>query len=462
MSSPPPTVRDSAPTIAAEPSAGGTIAGKYRLDRTIARGGMGAIWAGWDLGLERPVAIKFMDGRIAVSPDLRARFDREAKAVAGLRTPHVVQVYAHGVHGDTPYMVMELLEGEDLGTRLKRERRITIAAAGRILTQVTRALRRAHEAALVHRDLKPRNIFLARVDDEEVVKILDFGIAKRATPDDVESTRTGEVLGSPQYMSPEQARGLKAVDHRSDLWSLGVILFRALTGELPFQGEAVGDIIYKICTDPIPRASGLAPDLPPAFDAFFERALARDPGQRYPSAGEMAAGFAEAAGAAAEPSYPSGATQGSLASPFESARDAVAPTPVSLPSFPSASIAGSFATGSIQPPRAPPLRLARPLLVWGLLSAVGAGAVLVAVLLVRGAAPERSLALSGIRSAAAIPPPQAAAPEDTSSPVEPPAAGTAAPPEGRAAAAVSSPHGAKETRHPAATPPKKRKEEWGY
>ncbi|MBI4955858.1 MAG: protein kinase [Myxococcales bacterium] len=281
---------------------------RYRLDRLVAVGGMGTVWAGWDLQLDRVVAVKFMAARVAHSSLLRQRFTREAKAAAGLRTPHVVQIFDYGVDLDRPFMVMELLEGEDLNTRLKRVGRLSMPEVARIADQAAKALRRAHESGVVHRDLKPQNIFLARSDDDEVVKVLDFGIAKMNDPlGEGESTRTGVVMGSPHFMSPEQARGMRDVDQRSDLWSLGVILFRALTGELVFRGEATGDVIVRICCDPLPQASLYAPELGPAMDAFFARALARPVSERFQTAVELAQAFQQAVaattGASAAPGH---------------------------------------------------------------------------------------------------------------------------------------------------------------
>jgi len=156
---------------------GTVIAGKYRLERPLARGGMGAVWVARHLQLDEQVAVKFMDISLPSAADARVRFEREAKSAARIRSPHVVQILDHGVDGEIPYIVMELLEGEHLGTRLKREGRLSLAAAAAITEQVTKALHRAHKAGIIHRDLKPANVFLARVDDDdEIVKILDFGI----------------------------------------------------------------------------------------------------------------------------------------------------------------------------------------------------------------------------------------------------------------------------------------------
>jgi serine/threonine-protein kinase len=272
---------------------GAVIAGRYRLDKRLAVGGMGSLWTAKHTQLDTQVAIKFMDPNHAGSAMGRQRFEREAKTAASLKSAHVVQVHDYGVEDDRPYIVMELLQGEDLGKRLKRERRVSLQVASGILTQIARGLRRAHDAGLIHRDLKPPNIFMARGDDEEVVKILDFGIAKDTMETPLgEGTKTGELMGSPHFMSPEQIRSSKNIDHRSDLWSLAVILFRAVTGALPFQGDAIGAVIAHILADPIPAPSSVYPSLSPAVDAYFARAFSRDVAGRFQSAREMAEAFA--------------------------------------------------------------------------------------------------------------------------------------------------------------------------
>ena len=277
-----------------EPAAGAVVGGKYGLERLVARGGMGTIWDALDTDLERHVAIKFMDPKIAANEDLRQRFTREAKAVARLRTPHVVQIYEHGLFETVPYIVMELLEGEDLHARLKRQAPLPLDEAAVIVSQIAKGLRTAHEAGIIHRDLKPQNIFLARQDGDQVAKILDFGVAKMRASFAGFETRVGTVLGSPNYMAPEQARSAPQIDHRADVWSLGAIAFRAVTGKMAFPGEIAGAVIIKICAEPAPLPSRIRADLPPEMDAFFAKVFERDPDDRYQSAREAAEAFAAA------------------------------------------------------------------------------------------------------------------------------------------------------------------------
>jgi serine/threonine-protein kinase len=295
---------------------GAVVADKYRLEGKLGEGSMGSVWAATHLALETSVAIKLMtwivvgddeDGSSTGissrdrSVDRRARFEREAKAAAQIRSANVVQVFDYGVHQGVPFIVMERLVGEDLNKRLKREKRLTPAVVARLVRPIARALQRAHDVGLVHRDLKPANIFLAKEGDSEVPKIVDFGVVKairgehtlgqpKSAGED-EDTVEGTIIGTPSYMSPEQAMGRADIDHRSDLWSFGVILFQALTGQKPFAGEAMFEALLKICSAPIPLATSIAPELPPGADAFFARAFERDVNQRFQSAREVEQAF---------------------------------------------------------------------------------------------------------------------------------------------------------------------------
>ncbi len=287
------------------PPSTGLVAGKYQLVTMIGRGGMGSVWEARHASLGTRFAIKFIEAEYADSQEARSRFDREARAAATIQSKHAIQIYDHGVTDDgKPYIVMELLEGEPLDKRIDRLGRVSLQDTARIIQQVCRGLARAHERGIVHRDLKPENIFLVRTseDDDEVAKVLDFGIAKVSnsphSPGITSSTKTGAVLGTPFYMSPEQARGLRNVDHRTDVWSLGVIAYKCVTGKLPFDGESVGDLLVKICTAPIPVPSQAMPGLPPSFDAWFMRALEREPDRRFSNVTELAEALGHAAGVA--------------------------------------------------------------------------------------------------------------------------------------------------------------------
>jgi serine/threonine protein kinase len=264
------------------------IAGRFRLNRQIGRGGMGSVWHATHMGLDIPCAVKFIEGDYAPMAEAQTRFEREAKAAATLRSPHVVQILDHGVYEGTPYIAMELLEGEDLGQRLQRVGRLSPRDTHAIVTQVSRALSKAHALGIVHRDLKPDNIFLVRDDDREIAKVLDFGIAKQDHNSlQGSNTKTGAMLGTPYYMSPEQAQGTKSVDYRSDLWSLGVIVYQCVTGLLPFESEALGDLLMRIIMNPLPVPSQHA-DVPLGFDAWWARAASRDPAARFQSAKDLA------------------------------------------------------------------------------------------------------------------------------------------------------------------------------
>jgi serine/threonine-protein kinase len=290
------------------PPSQGLVAGKYQLVRMIGRGGMGSVWQARHVSLGTSSAIKFIEAEYADSQEARSRFDKEARAAATIQSKHAIQIYDHGVTEDgKPYIVMELLEGEPLDKTIERGP-LTLQDTARILQQVCRGLARAHERGIIHRDLKPENIYLVRTPDEDepVAKVLDFGIAKmQGAPGSggglTSSTKTGAVLGTPFYMSPEQARGLRNVDHRADVWSLGVIAFKCLTGRLPFDGESVGDLLVKICTAPVPVPSQLYPGIPPSFDAWFLRSLEREPDRRFSSVAEQSEALAAVAGMARAP-----------------------------------------------------------------------------------------------------------------------------------------------------------------
>ncbi|MEY4546784.1 MAG: hypothetical protein RL685_2979 [Pseudomonadota bacterium] len=261
---------------------------KYRLVRPLVAGGMGTVWIAEHLSLRSAVAVKLLSREIAETEEGEQRFLREARTAASLRSPHVVQILDHGVDAGTPYIVMELLDGESLATRLQREQQLGPVQTERIVRHVARAVGRAHEAGIAHRDLKPSNIFIVANDEDELVKVLDFGIAKTSeewTSALAGRTRTGTFLGTPGYVSPEQAEGARTVDYRTDIWSLGVIAFECLLGRPPFVGESFGSLLLAICSRPLPIPSEHGP-LPRGFDEWFARACAREPEQRFQSARE--------------------------------------------------------------------------------------------------------------------------------------------------------------------------------
>jgi len=262
---------------------------------------MGSVWLAEHLTLNSWVAVKLMDPAIASTVEGAERFKREAQAAASLRSAHVVQVLDYGVHEDTPFLVMELLQGQSLADCLEREKRLAPERALSVITQVARAIARAHAGGIVHRDLKPDNIFLIREDDQELAKVLDFGIAKATGPRfGGTETRTGVTMGTPYYMSPEQVEGKRALDHRSDLWSLAVIACECMTGTRPFDGETFGELLLNICARPIvpPSRQGF---FLPGFDEWFAKGANRDPLLRFSSAQELAASLADVIAGRAKP-----------------------------------------------------------------------------------------------------------------------------------------------------------------
>jgi serine/threonine-protein kinase len=271
---------------------GSVLAERYELIEQLGVGGMGSVWKARHLGLDTFVAVKLVREEIAESEESQERFAREAKAAAALQSSHVVRVFDYGVQDGQPYLVMELLAGESLAERLARQGKLSPAQTLEVLLPTLRGIELAHEQGVVHRDLKPENIFISKSDG---TKVLDFGIAKITGADHEPRglTQTGALIGTPHYMSPEQAQGKKDVDARTDLWSLGVIAYECLTGELPFDAEGVGELIVKISTGS-PRMSTELANVPSAFVPWFERAVARDPADRFQSARDMSQALRDA------------------------------------------------------------------------------------------------------------------------------------------------------------------------
>jgi serine/threonine-protein kinase len=274
-----------------EPRAGDLVTSKLRLVRPLGAGGMGSVWLADHLALHTQVVVKFIAASLQTNKDAIARFEREAAAASQVKSPHVVQILDHGISDSrVPFIVMELLEGRDLAAHLEEFGRASVEDASEIVAQLCRALTRAHERGIVHRDIKPHNIFLCDAGGGELfVKLLDFGIAKGATVEKLdESTKTGTMVGSPYYMSPEQLVGAKDIDFHTDLWSTAVVAFEAMTGTKPFEGETIGALALRIHTEAPPIASSRSDTINAATDAWFERAFQRKPNDRFASAREMA------------------------------------------------------------------------------------------------------------------------------------------------------------------------------
>jgi serine/threonine-protein kinase len=271
----------------------GAVVGSYRVLRRLGRGGMGAVFAAEHALLGRQAAIKVLLPAMSADPELVQRLFNEARAVALIADPGIVQVFDFGHHTDgSAFIVMELLEGETVEHRLRRIARLPPGDAVRLIRQVCASLSAAHAKGIVHRDLKPENIFIVgdpAVPGGERTKLLDFGVAKltHGAPGDP-STRSGQLMGTPLYMSPEQCRDAHAADHRSDVYSIGCVLMKMLTGAAPFAGDGMGDLIVAhVCQVP-PRARDRVPELPEALDRIVARCLAKPPDDRYPSMAELA------------------------------------------------------------------------------------------------------------------------------------------------------------------------------
>jgi serine/threonine protein kinase len=274
--------------------AGHVIDGKYRLGRLIGTGGMGAVYEGENLLIRRRVAIKILHSGSTGNADAIRRFEREAQAAGEIGNDHILEVLDLGSlpNGDR-YLVMEYLDGETLAARIERHGKLTPHQISPIARQFLTALASAHAAGIIHRDLKPENIFILRAKAGRVdfVKLIDFGISKfsrRFTEGEQRMTRADAVLGTPVYMSPEQARGARETDVRSDIYSCGVILYESVTGRVPFEGESFNDLMFKIALSDAPSPLIHVPSLDPDFAWIIERAIKRDPNERYASAQEFA------------------------------------------------------------------------------------------------------------------------------------------------------------------------------
>lgn len=300
----------------ADETVGQVLRNTYRILGVLEEGGMGRLYEAEHTRLRRPVAVKVLARHLASDPGALVRFHREAEIVSQLHHPHIVHILDFDTtEAGEPYIVMELLRGETLSRRLDRERQLSIRDAAQIVLQVAAGLSLAHQAGIVHRDLKPDNVFLLAMEDNSIfVKLLDFGISKSASAG-AKVTREFDVLGTPDYMAPEQAVSTTRADHRSDQFALAAMTYEIISGRMPFVGESVVDLLHKIVNeDPIPL-SRIVAGLPPAIDSVMARALSKAADDRYPTVQDFAGALAFAAGLTASnapggwlttpaPSYP--------------------------------------------------------------------------------------------------------------------------------------------------------------
>jgi serine/threonine-protein kinase len=282
--------RENVPAGVLPVAEGEVLAGKYRVDRVLGVGGMGVVVAATHIQLDQRVALKFMLPHGLENGPLVERFTREARAAARLRSDHVARVLDVGTMATgSPYMVMEFLEGSDLGAVLESRGPLSVDGAVDYLLQACDAVAEAHSLGIVHRDLKPRNLFLThRNDGRPLVKVLDFGISKQKTGGpELSLTRTSEIMGSPNYMSPEQLRASRAADERSDIWALGVILYELLTAQVPFQAESVTQLTAMVLSDPPVPIQSLRSGVPDELARVIDRCLQKDPSGRFQSIAEL-------------------------------------------------------------------------------------------------------------------------------------------------------------------------------
>ncbi|MBL8602056.1 MAG: protein kinase [Myxococcales bacterium] len=282
---------------------GDIIGGRYQLSRVLGVGGTGAVFEARHLTLGRLVAIKVLLPELGLNPIVAKRFLQEAQTSNAVRNKHIVEVIDFGDDHGRLFMVMELLQGQSLASLIRREAPMSPAAVIGLLDPVMGALQSAHEQGIVHRDVKPQNIFVVESADEAPwAKLIDFGIAKKIVDDDTQLTATGMILGTPAYMSPEQAQGARNVGAAADQYAFGAIVFQALAGQIPHQADTYPAMLIAIVTTAPPALSSLRPDLPPALCEVVMRALAREPAQRFASLGAFREALRPFAGLEALPS----------------------------------------------------------------------------------------------------------------------------------------------------------------
>jgi serine/threonine-protein kinase len=409
---------------------GAVLAGKYRVERVLGQGGMGVVVQATHLQLGQPVAMKFLRPEVLGKPQVVQRFLREAQAVVQLKSEHVARVIDVGaLDTGAPYMVLEYLEGADLARGPRSQ--LTVGGIVDLVLQACEALAEAHALGIVHRDLKPANLFLTRrADGTPLLKVLDFGISKIAAASGP-LTATQVVMGTPAYMSPEQMRSSRRVDHRSDIWSLGVVLYELLQGAPPFRDDEFSAMVLKVVNDPLPR---LTVPLPGDLDQILYRCLEKDPARRFPDVAELARALATYAGSETQAAISMQRTRGVIGA--EPARAVLAPATASRPA--PSTLSGSAGERTMR------LRGGRR---WPVAAAMGAlaGGIVIAVIAANG--PGRT-----------EPPRPSARPDGELHTVSPPGPGTTMPPSRLPIATTPSPPAATApssppTSIPASTPP---------
>ena len=466
-------VRDGTPLVAdrADDRYLGTLLdGKYRIDAFINAGGMGSLYRALHVMLDKTVAVKVIRNELVTSDEVVARFQREARAASNLEHPNIVSVYDLGQTPDgTLYIAMEFIDGPSLKEVIRRDGPLTPRDTIDILRQVAGALSSAHRKQIVHRDLKSDNLMLETEDGRRVVKLVDFGIAK-TFDDSTQLTAAGYMLGTPNYMSPEQAAG-KPVDHRTDLYSLGVILYEMLTGKVPFGDTALTSLLVKLATEVPPPPSARRPDghVPPALDAVAMRCLEKEPERRFQSADEFAIALDNAAaeidGVAATPVPPM----------LPADRTLLRPSPTRQTGMPTASVTTTATVETGQQVSVPAARPRTGLSAAALTLRIAAGLLVlagIAAAVVFGLRPSKNTPQETPASAAIpqpdpspapapalTPPPVAAVPETNISASAAPARPSASIDEGRArvpaaSSSVSRSSGSPPGRAPESTPPR--------
>jgi serine/threonine-protein kinase len=414
---------------------GQLVDNKYRINRLIGEGGMGAVYEGENVRINRRVAIKVLHAAFTGNSEVMARFEREAQAAGRIGNDHILEVLDLGALGDGDhFIVMEFLDGESLSQRIKRLGRLNAQQLAPLMRQVLVGLGAAHAAGIVHRDLKPDNIFITRekAGTPDFVKIIDFGISKfqPLSGDGMKMTRTGAVMGTPYYMSPEQASGSVEADQRSDIYSLGVIMFEAVTGQVPFDAATFNQLMFKIVLSEVPRPETIVHDLEPAFASLISKAMARDVGQRFQSTRDFLTALdnwlAHGRAVSLPPEAMPGALPDGVRASLVSSPGLVA-TPGSGVKPATSGTAGNWASSQAGG-EAPVKKSKAGLVIAGVVSAVlvAGGALAFAVLGKKAEAPEAPSAAAAVAAPSSVPVPAEPAPPAAPS-VEVPVAASAAP-----------------------------------